>query len=365
MRCLASAIGLMGALACGRVDRPIGRYQPELGQAGANQGGDDAGPELSGPPDLDKPWKSSGCGQALPEQQVATEPGTRTGYTEWVVSQPGASLNPTKPLLPSTRRFSVRVPADYDPNRPYRVVYLARGGCDAQDTYSQVSYDLFDEARGGSEQAVYVDIALPNYASNPNCYDTTTGLDSLEYEAFELMHDLVESRYCVDNNRIFVAGYSQGGGLSNMWGCYFAGIPEKPRRFLPKWAVRGHAVVAGWREANQPVPCNGPGAGIWIHDVGDMSQGMYDSNTSALMLAMQANGCSGGYDDGPKQSWAPVANVPGLEDGACQLYTGCSSQASSDYPLVFCNAQGAGGTDRSELAIPAFTAFFASMDPTP
>jgi poly(3-hydroxybutyrate) depolymerase len=358
----------LSALACGRIDRPIGSYAPELGQAGQDSSGEaGAGPDTgSGSPlDLDRPWKSSGCGHALPEQQVPTVVGSRRGYTEWNLTQPGLSLDSSQAARPTARQFFVRVPADYDPNRPYRVVYLLRGGCDASDTYLNVTYDLFDEAKGGDEQAVYVDLAVPDHTSNPHCYDTTTGLQSLEYEAFEQIHGLVESRYCVDNNRIFAVGYSQGSGLSNMWGCYFAGIPQPPRQFAPKWAMRGHAAVAGWREPNQPVPCNGPAAGIWIHDIDDLSQGLYDSNTSALMLGMQANGCTGFYDDGPKEAWARVEDVPGLEGGACQLYTACSAQSLAQHPLVYCNAAGSGGTDRAEIAVPAFTAFFASMDPKP
>jgi hypothetical protein len=89
------------------------------------------------------------------------------------------------------------------------------------------------------------------------------------------------------------------------------------------------------------------------------------SNPSALQLGLSTNHCAGNFDDGPKQAWAPAANLPGLQGGVCQLYTSCSRQSQSDFPLVFCRPDGVGGADRADLAIPAFTAFFNSMEPTP
>jgi len=396
------SLGLL--LGCGRANLAIGKYKPGLAQAGdsavsnpsggagatagasaaggmlagaaaqatgatatneAGTAGQAALPEAGTPLDLNKPWQSSGCGQALPARQARTVPGTRAGFTAWSVDQPGNTLADPLPQLANTRQFYVRVPVDYDPNRPYRVVYLTRRGC-LNGVSDTSTYALYDEAQGGSEQAVYVDVAVAEEDMNPHCYDTGTGLESIEYEAFDLIHAFVESHYCVDNNRIFVAGSSQGGALSNMWGCYFGGIPDPPRRFAPKWAIRGHAVEGGWREVNQPLPCNGAGAGLWIQESGDLSSGQYGgSNPSALQLGLATNGCAGDFNAGPKQPWTPVASMQGLGGGACQAYTGCSGQTDLDFSLVFCSIDGTGASDRAELAIPAFTTFFRSLDPTP
>jgi hypothetical protein len=356
-------LSFAGALGCGRVDRDIGSLSPELGQAGA--GDQDASADAGSPLDLSKPWKSSGCGRALPEQQIPTITGRATGYTRWQVEQNGETLSENVATLTGVRSFFVRVPADYEPNRPYRIVYLPRGGCDGISHTSTGSYRLYDESLGGDEQAIYVDVATVESSPDENCYDTTTGSDSVEYQAFDLIHTFVESRYCVDNNRIFVAGYRQGAAEANMWGCYFGGIPEPARKFAPRWAIRGHAAVGGWREANQPLPCNGPGAGLWIHEADDNTQGMYGTKTGALVLALSTDACSGSYDDGPKQPWAAAADLPGLGSEACQRYTGCSRQTLSDFPLIFCDIPGDGRTERAEVAIPALTAFFRTMDPSP
>jgi hypothetical protein len=359
MKGVLTLLGVACALGCGRTERPIGNYGRALGEAGAG-GQADSG----APPAWNQPLKSSGCGLQPPAKQVDSMSGT--GFTNYEVEQTGATLTGTNPTLANLRQFFVRVPPGYDENRPYRIVYLLRRGCDGRGTDASSAYDLSNEALGGNEQTVYVDVAVPELDMNPHCYDSTGGSESLEYEAFDLMHSYVESHFCVDNNAIFVAGYSQGGAVSNMWGCYFGGIPDPPRKFAPNWPIRGYAVMAGWHEANQPLPCGGPAAAIWIHETGDLESGDYGgSNPASLQLALATNGCSGNYDDGPKQAWAPAAKLSGLGGDACQLYTGCTGQSEAQFPLVFCNVPGNGGTSRAELAIPAFTKFFDVVNPRP
>ncbi len=64
------------------------------------------------------------------------------------------------------RQFFVRVPADYDPDRPYRVVYIGQG-CGAQRAGKTNTYALFDESQGGSEEAVYVGVSVSDNMANP------------------------------------------------------------------------------------------------------------------------------------------------------------------------------------------------------
>lgn len=323
---------------------------------------------------------SSACGKTmLPATQVPTVPGSRTGYTEFHVTQTGKTLGADVPTDAGERQFFVRVPADYDNTKPYRVVYIGQG-CGAQHAGKTNTYPLYDEKSGGTEQAVYVGLSVPDNAANPGCYDNNTGPQSQEWEAFDLIHSFVESNYCVDNNRIYVSGYSTGGWLSNMWGCYFGGTslkdgetPPAPldqpdidaglaaRKFSPKWSIRGHVNVTGSLPANQPKPCNGLSAGLWIHDELDKSN-LIGTNIAALNLSLQTNGCKGDYENGPKKTWQPGESIPGLK-GACQEYTGCPAETAAKYPLVFCKTSGQGHSDQSASAIPAFTAFFNLLDP--
>jgi hypothetical protein len=223
---------------------------------------------------------------------------------------------------------------------------------------------------------VYVALSVPDNAANPGCYDNNTGPQSQEWEAFELIHSFVESHYCVDNNRIYVAGYSTGAWLSMMWGCYFGGTPTPPldypdlmagrseRKFAPHWAIRGALSVGGSLPPNQPTPCNGPAAHLWIHDALDRSS-LIATSIAGLELSLKTNGCVGNYQDGPKQAWAPAENIPALAGGICQEYTGCPDEIAQRYPLVFCTTSGEGHTDQAPTAVAAFNQFAQLMDPAP
>jgi poly(3-hydroxybutyrate) depolymerase len=346
--------------------------QDGLGFAGASVSMGGSSTQV-GPP-VDLPWPSSGCGLPLPAEQVPTSPGSRS-YTEYHVTQTGATLGADDPTNGGERQLFVRVPNDYEPNRPYRVVYVLQG-CGATRAADRNTYPLFDERLGGVEHAVYVAVSVPDNQKNPGCYDNNSGELSQEWEAFDLIHSFVESRFCVDNNRIFTTGYSTGGYVSNMWGCYFGGTPSPPldapdvaagraqRKFSPRWAVRGRALVTGGLPPNQPTPCNGPGAGLWFSDPADQASPIRN-NIAALNLALQTNGCAGNYEDGPKEPWAPAEKIRGLQGGVCQHYTGCSAEMDRRYPLVFCTTQGFGHGDSSGPFIPTFSAFASLIDPKP
>lgn len=347
--------------------------KPASGGSGGSTVIPSGGSSAGDPKNLDKPWPSTGCGMDPPAEQAATIPGSRTGYTEYWVNQTGETLGTQDPSKAKPRQFWVRVPADYNNKQPYRVVYVGQG-CGAIHAGKTNTYPLFNEAQGGTEQAIYVGVSVPDDASNPGCYDNNSGVQSQEWEAFDLMHTFVEGKFCVDNNRVFVAGYSTGGWLSNMWGCYFGGQPTPPlddadvaagrpsRKFSPKWSIRGHANVTGSLPPNQPTPCNGPSGGFWIHDALDKSN-LIATNIAALNLMLKTNGCEGNYEDGPKQAWAPAEDIPGLQGGICQEYTGCPAETAAKYPLIFCTTNGLGHADQASSAIPAFTKFFDLMNP--
>jgi hypothetical protein len=264
----------------------------------------------------------------------------------------GDSVAELNPDYAQDRYFSVRVPYGYDQAQPYRTVYIAQGcGSDNMSGW-QNTYQLFNEEQGGTENAIYVSVSLPepDKKSSPNgqCYDNRAGDASIEWEAFAKIHEFVEANFCVDNNRVHISGYSTGGWLSNMWGCYFAGIDEN-RKFAPNFSIRGQATVTGGLPM---VPtCGGPVAAIWIHDQFDEANTI-DGNLAALERVLQANGCSGSA----KMPWGEGEQVEQLD---CQQYVDCPSE----YPVVFCTSTDGGHTDQASRAIPAFTQFFALMDP--
>lgn len=356
------------ALGCGQVSATRAIAQ-DGGGGGADdsslpaQGGSSGQPgaQTAGTADAEVA-PSSGCLRAPPPNQIPTVEGSRTGYTEFWVETTGAMLGADEPSRAGRQEFFVRLPAAYDDARPYRVVYLT-AGCGSLHAGATNTYPLFDEAAGGSEEAIYVGVSQPENDANPGCpANGRVPLPTLE--AFELMHGFVESHYCVDNQRIYIAGHSSGALIANAWGCYFGGVPSPERKFSPRWAIRGHAGVAGSLPQAQPLPCNGPSAGFFLHDALDMSNRIA-TDVAALELQLKTNGCTGSYADGPSEPWAPAANIPGLEGSVCRKFTGCPAETSERYPLVFCTTSGQGHGDQAAAAIPAFTRFFEMMEPAP
>jgi hypothetical protein len=304
---------------------------------------------------------NAGCGKELPGNQQVTVPGKPTGYTHFSVMGTGATLAGPVPAKAGPRTFWVRVPADYDPNHRYRVVYVGQG-CGGYEVANTSTIQFFSASQGGNEEAIYVALDIPRDMANQDCYDNRDGPSSQEWEAFELFHTFVDSTYCVDNDNIFVTGYSTGGWLSDMWGCYFAGDGQQPwngvpggaaagtdvapRRFAPRYHIRGQAANSGGEPANNP-PCNGPVAAIWLHDLMDANP--YSGNHEvALSRVLKMNGC---YSDNP-------STAPWHEDimgkGVCVKYTDCPAA----YPVVFCTTVGQGHGDDHTRAIPGFTRFF-------
>ena len=309
--------------------------------------------------------RGAGCGKALPPQTVTTIPGSPTGYTRYTVMLTGETLEGNDPARSGQRTFWVRVPADYNPNRAYRVVYLGQP-CGAAYAANTSTYPLFQERLGGTEQAIYVALDIPVNQITMDCYDTHAGAGSQEWEAFQLFQDFVDGHYCVDNNRVFVAGHSTGGWLANMWGCYFAGDgeapasnPAAPRKFAPKYHIRAEGAVTSGEPDNNPL-CNGPVAALWIHDLEDAGNPIAGAYL-ACDRALRMNGCvNTARCDDPNAKTTPWHHeIAGLE--ICNQYSGCPA----DYPVVFCKSDGFGHSDQGQRAVTAFGVFFNLLNPAP
>jgi poly(3-hydroxybutyrate) depolymerase len=298
----------------------------------------------------------AGCGKPIPETAPVTKPGTPKGYMHYTVQGTGATLAGTIPAKVGPRTFWVRVPADYDPEHAYRVVYIGQG-CGGFDSANTNTLSLYKEGLNGNEEAIYVALDIPRDMANMDCYDNRDGKASQEWEAFELFHKVVDENYCVDNNRVYVSGYSTGGWLANMWGCYFGGTPDpaKPRRFAPCYHIRGQAAVTGGEPTEQPT-CGGPVAAIWIHDQNDNGNPITGSKEALKRVGM-SNMCNTNYDDKTIQEpWHP--EEPLLVD-ICKKFKDCPA----DYPVVFCTTLGLGHADQKERATVAFKHFFDELNP--
>jgi poly(3-hydroxybutyrate) depolymerase len=159
-----------------------------------------------------------------------------TGYTHYTVQGTGATLLQNIPSKVGPRTFWVRLPVDYDMTKKYRTVYIGQG-CGGYGVANTQTYALYNKSMGGDDEAIYVALDIPTDHANMDCYDNRDGPSSQEWEAFQLIHTFVDQHFCVDNDRVYVSGYSTGGWLQNMWGCYFAGDGEHPWNGKPGGAT--------------------------------------------------------------------------------------------------------------------------------
>jgi hypothetical protein len=315
------------------------------GSPPASMGGDSAGGTASGgapaAPSLWDRLPTTGCGQ---------DPGQPLGqYTRYEIPLDGETLD--QPHSHTMREIFVWLPPNYDSNRAYRVIYITVG-CQAPDGAS-AAYPLMDTAQGGEDEAIYVALSLPDPPTNNNCYDNRAGVNSIDWESFDHDHAFVASHFCVDDNRVFTGGYSAGGWISNMYSCYFGGIPDPPRKFAPGFALRGAmGVSGGWVEGNPE--CNGPVAALWIHDEGDGGANPISGAYAMRDRVLEQNGCQGG-SGGPTEVWGADVVV----NGTCLKYTACPAE----YPVVFCTTQGQGHASQNSNAIRGFNRFMDDLEP--
>jgi poly(3-hydroxybutyrate) depolymerase len=286
------------------------------------------------------PQKTTGCGK---------DPGQPLGqWKSYDVPLDGQTLG--NPHQHTKRTIHVRLPPGYDSAVPSRIVYIGVG-CQANDA-STASYPLWDAAQGGDPTAIYVAMNLPDPATNNNCYDNRAGVNSIEWESLDHDHAFVSDKFCIDNDRVYMGGYSSGGWIANMFSCYFGQPPATPRKFLPNVALRGVMAVAGcWIDGNPT--CNGPVAGIWIHDEGDGGANPYSCAVEQKDRLLMQNGCTGGAA-GPTEPWG----ADFFKSGSCVKYTNCPAQ----YPVIFCKTTTRGHDPQNNNAIPGFTKFVSDIE---
>jgi poly(3-hydroxybutyrate) depolymerase len=300
--------------------------------------------------------KTAGCGLAAPQ---AT--GTFVTYTMQTSGTKAADcadkLNGAPVCGPwsLTREYAVWLPAGYDPNEAYPLVFQLTG-CSGGSTNV---YTLDDGTGPGVGNSV-IRVGLkppPNSVgsvTNPNqgCYDDREGDDSVDFVFYQKLRDTLKSQLCYDENRVFATGYSSGSLMANELACKFAGSAS--------YALRGIGSVAGGVPVAQYMPtCSGkPSAGMWIHDTTDNTT-LFSGTKDAINRQLVTNGCSNtNYDT------AQFVNYPingSIAQDTCKQIQGCPSL----YPLVVCATSGQGHNTQDNLANPGFSKFFSSFSQAP
>jgi len=242
---------------------------------------------------------TDGCGRAL---DIATE--------EFV--------SRTLDVGGSARTFFVRLPAAYDADRRYPVIYQFHGcSSDAARENNNV----------GLDGEVGADAILVRGRAADNCWDTATGGPDVPY--VDALFGAVEATWCADSTRRFATGYSSGAFMTHRLACIRGSM------------LRGVASIAGGQGGSG---CTGNVAALLIHDTNDTTVNI-SASEGARDSHLDRNGCD-----------ATAATTP-TDHPPCVAYAGCDA----DKPVVWCQTSGMNHSRQDALAAPAFWDFLSAL----
>lgn len=298
------------------------------GGGGAGAGTAGVGGSGSGVGGLPNAVASTGCGK--PAGQALS---TFVNYKETI---PASELVTAKW---QPREYWVRLPANYDANRPYPTVFVGPG-CGGKGNNAQPIQDA------AGDDAIVVGIDYSSAATGRDCFMTEAFPDP-EVNYVEETAANVKAAFCVDESRLFIEGFSSGSWIAYLEGCVDGG---------PGGLFKGIGTATGnWQGSLPDSACKGPVAFMGSHDSGD-PQG-YNTYPGGRDHVLKLNGCTmppvtTPYDAGPMVK-APNAN----STVSCVQYMGCQA------PTVFCTTTGLGHNDQvaSGISTYGFWKFWMSL----
>jgi polyhydroxybutyrate depolymerase len=185
------------------------------GGAGTGGTGGSAGADAGIRPDASVDAGSKA--DAAPPIDTATPPtdapSSGCGKATWP-----ASGNFNIDIAGTMRAYIVKIPTNYDTNKPYRLVFAWHGLGGTAQQIAQFGYYQLEAPSAGT--AIFVSgqgLDTGSGAGWPN----TNGQDVNFVRA---LLDWMKSNYCVDQARVFSVGMSYGGIMSNTLGCQMGGI---------------------------------------------------------------------------------------------------------------------------------------------
>lgn len=212
------------------------------------------------------------------------------------------------------RPYFIRIPAGYDPTRPYQIVYQQHG-CSSSANRETNNVPL--EGQSGANAI------LVRGRAAADCWDTNANGVDIPY--WDAMVADVEATWCVDAARRFATGYSSGSFMTHRLACLRGDM------------LRGIATIAGGQAEGA---CKGPIGALLIHDLNDNTV-----NISASIAARDShrtrNGCG--------TTTTPTAMAP------CVAYDGCGK------PVVWCQTTGKDHSRQDALAAPIFWDFLSKL----
>lgn len=228
-----------------------------------------------------------------------------------------------------TRRYFVRLPTGYMPDKKYKVL-IAASSCTGGNQNLAAMGDVAPttDATGGA--ILISPVVEPGVWDRDQCYDDKDP-NSIEHPFLERFLAQVGQKYCYDKNKVFVQGHSSGGWYSNMIGCTHASE-----------LIRGMSSNGGGipNDTTHRAKCNSkPMPGLWIHPVGDTEEPQ--ATKRAISRALVINKCQGaGTNIADETAWEKAASAPWTVQGAvnCRKY-----MCPEAFPVIFCAPPGTHG----------------------
>ena len=223
----------------------------------------------------------------------------------------------------TSREYILKLPANYDPNTPYRLIFgwHWRGGTASNVASGAIGggtyYGLEKQANG---TAIFV---APNGIDNG--WANTGGRDIAFLRA---MLAFFNSKLCIEQKRIFSTGFSYGGMMSDAIGCDMADV-------FRAIAPMSGALYSGCTRSNtQPIA-------VWMsHGNNDDVVPLADGK-AALDVFLKKNGCG--------------TQTTAVTPSPCVSYEGCSA----GHPVHYCEFDG--GHQSPSFSSTAIWQFFSQF----
>jgi hypothetical protein len=300
------------------------------------------------------PWTGA-TGQWVSQPGSCAQGTANQGTAACQAIPPGSAVPATATQgSPENRGWWVYVPEDYDPNKPYKVIYSG-AGCGDNNLFNS-GEDGFPYNNVDDGDAILVGLDYDTYSEVPGCYDNRDP-QSNDFTFFPWLQSQIESEFCVDTNGEFFSGYSSGAWLGQQLDCAF---PDKLRGVV---SVTGCEPGAAGYPGAQYSPCvDEPTAAFFVKDFGDQDD-TYACILPACARVLEQNGCSvttcNPLDPTLTTPYAVPAGVTPPAGTVCVQFNGCPV----GYPVVFCVTYNQLGSEENWGVVPLFWDFMTGLSP--
>lgn len=224
------------------------------------------------------------------------------------------------------------VPASYDPDRRYPIIFGYHGGDDFGGEAMRGYLDLERVAPTEQEIFVYRDATAVNGPGGSG-FDYGVGPEGMAEDAFfDATLALMSRSYCIDENRVFVTGQSAGGGYVVQLACHRGDVIRAAVPVAANLVLCGDTHCSGWG-GTHPSRCVGDANMMQMHSPDDWIE--YNPfGLGTLELIASAAGCGVWTDERVAIASLETSPTEPVDPAPCIRRLGC------DREIIFCPYRG-------------------------